>query len=243
MYLHLGLMDLNQSIFVDTWPGWIGGAVISAVVIALLLTRNRQLGVSFCYAFTIDRVNDWFEYRKKKTNPSPAAGLPLPTEPLPVPAGAPAMSVALDAATPMPENPADFPNPGDFPMPGEFPMPSSDSASPVQDESSWPMVFLGGIFLGGIVSGLLARAVSATPLELNFAYAGFDALWKLSPLAKAAVLFGGGILVGFGTRMAGGCTSGHAIMGAPGLQKASIVAMCVFMGVGIAITFLLHALL
>lgn len=155
------------------------------------------------------------------------------------------MAVALDAAAPMPalsDDPADFPNPADFPMPGAFPMPSA-SASPIQDESSWPMVFLGGIFLGGIVSGILARAFSGAPLALNLDYAGFDALWKLGPLAKTAVLFGGGILVGFGTRMGGGCTSGHAITGAPGLQKASIIAMCVFMGVGVAVTFLLNALL
>ncbi len=228
-------MDLNQSIFVDMWPGWVGGAVISAVVVSLLLTRNRQLGVSFCYAFAIDRANDWFEDRKKKMEPA--------AEAFPLPATGPAMSVALDTASPIPDNPDDFPNPADFPMPGAFPMPSATASSTIQDESSWPTVFLGGILLGGIVSGILSRAFSGAPLTFNFDYAGFDALWKLSPLAKAAVLFGGGIFVGFGTRMAGGCTSGHAIMGAPGLQKASIVAMCVFMGVGIAATFLLNALL
>lgn len=232
-------MDVGQSIFVEMWPGWVGGAVISAVVITLLLTRNRQLGVSFCYAFSVDRVNDWFEYRKKK--PTPTASFPMPTEPLPQPAGGPAMSVALDATEPLPENPADFPNPSDFPMPDAFPMPSNTNA--MQDESSWPTVFLGGILLGGVISGILSRTFSATTLQLNFDYLGFDALWRLSPLAKAGVLFGGGILVGFGTRMAGGCTSGHAIMGAPGLQKASIVAMCVFMGIGVAVTFLLNALL
>lgn len=217
-------MDLNQSIFVETWPGWVGGAVISAVVVTLLMTRNRQLGVSSCYAFAIDRANDWFEDRKKKTEP-PASAFPIP------------------ATAPVSDNPDEFPNPADFPMPGAFPMPSANASSTIQDESSWPTVFLGGILLGGIVSGILARTFSSTSLALNFDYAGFDALWKLSPLAKAAVLFGGGILVGFGTRMGGGCTSGHAITGAPGLQKASIIAMCVFMGVGIAATFLLNALL
>jgi len=237
-------VDVNQSIFVDTWPGWVGGAVISAVVVTLLLTRNRQLGVSFCYAFAIDRTNDWFEYRKKKTSSSSAANtFPMPTEAFPMPATAPVMSVALDAAAPIPDNLDEPLNPADFPMPGAFPMPSASASATIQDESSWPTVFLGGILLGGIVSGILARTFSATPLVLNFDYAGFDALWKLGPVAKAAVLFGGGILVGFGTRMAGGCTSGHAIMGAPGFQKASIVAMCVFMGVGIAVTFLLNALL
>ncbi|MBK9258655.1 MAG: YeeE/YedE family protein [Polyangiaceae bacterium] len=235
-------MDLGRSVFVDMWPGWVGGGVISAVVVTLLLTRNRQLGVSFCYAFSIDRVNDWFEYRAKKA--SPAAAFPMPTEPLPLPAGGPVASAAIDAESALPKNPADFPMPGEFPMPGAFPTPSSSSGgSTIQDESSWPMVFLGGIFLGGIVSGILSRAFSGAPLALNFDYAGFDALWKIGPVAKTAVLLAGGILVGFGTRMAGGCTSGHAIMGAPGLQKASILAMCVFMGVGVAATFLLHALL
>ncbi|HMY18947.1 MAG TPA: YeeE/YedE thiosulfate transporter family protein [Polyangium sp.] len=210
----------TKSIFVETWPGWAGGALISVAVVGLLLTRNRQLGVSFCYAFAIDRLTDWFEARNKKNAPSsPAATFPMPgSEP--------------NAAS---ENPADFP------MPNAFPMPSSSSALP--DESSWPIIFLIGIFLGGIASGILTRAFSGSPFELNLDYAGFDALWKVGPFAKAAILFGGGILVGFGTRMGGGCTSGHAIMGAPGLQKASIVAMCVFMGMGIATTFLLKALL
>lgn len=222
-----------QALFVETWPGWVGGAVISAVVVTLLLTRNRQLGVSFCYAFAIDRVNDWFESRKKKDATShPTSAFPLPAAAFPVPTNTSA-AVTPDESAPNPENPADFP------MPGAFPMPSGASAMP--DESSWPTVFLVGILLGGIVSGVLARTFAHTPLTLNFDYPGFDALWNIGPLAKAAVLFGGGILVGFGTRMGGGCTSGHAIMGAPGLQKSSIIAMCVFMGVGVAVTFLLNA--
>jgi uncharacterized membrane protein YedE/YeeE len=39
----------------------------------------------------------------------------------------------------------------------------------------------------------------------------------------------GGFLVGFGTRYAGGCTSGHAIMGLSALQWPSLVATCCFM--------------
>jgi uncharacterized protein len=217
-------MDIFQSLFVDTWPGWVGGAVISAVVITLLLARNRSLGVSSCYAFAIDRVHDWFESRARKAVPSPAASFPMPGE-----SGL--------------ENPADFPHPADFPMPGAFPLPSASSTTKIQDESYWQPVFLGGILLGGVVSGIMARLVLGTNWAPNFDYAGFDSIWKVSPWAKTAVLFAGGMLVGFGTRMGGGCTSGHAITGAPGLQKASIIAMCVFMGVGVAVTFLLNALL
>lgn len=43
----------------------------------------------------------------------------------------------------------------------------------------------------------------------------------------------GGFLVGFGTRYAGGCTSGHAIMGLSTLQWPSLVATCCFMIGGI----------
>lgn len=42
----------------------------------------------------------------------------------------------------------------------------------------------------------------------------------------------GGFLVGFGTRYAGGCTSGHAIMGLSTLQLPSLIATCCFMAGG-----------
>ncbi|HEX8019251.1 YeeE/YedE family protein, partial [Mucilaginibacter sp.] len=55
----------------------------------------------------------------------------------------------------------------------------------------------------------------------------------------------GGFLVGFGTRYAGGCTSGHAIMGISNLQWPSLVATCCFMAGGFIMTwfilpYLLH---
>ena len=49
----------------------------------------------------------------------------------------------------------------------------------------------------------------------------------------------GGFLVGFGTRYAGGCTSGHAIMGLSNLQWPSLVATVMFMVGGIAMTWLI----
>jgi len=43
------------------------------------------------------------------------------------------------------------------------------------------------------------------------------------------MMVGGGFLIGFGTRYAGGCTSGHSIMGIATLQWPSLVATCCFM--------------
>jgi uncharacterized protein len=209
-------MDLMRSVFVDMWPGWVGGAAISGVALVMLLARNRQLSVSFCYGYAIDRVSDWVESFASKPAPHPA--LPMPSS---------------------------FPMPSSLPIISSLPMPSKAAlARPAARniEPSWSMVFLAGILLGGVMAGVLSRLASGGSLALDFDYPGFDALWKLGPYAKAGLLFAGGLLVGFGTRMAGGCTSGHAIMGAPALQKTSILAMCVFMGTGIGTTWLLHAI-
>lgn len=56
-------------------------------------------------------------------------------------------------------------------------------------------------------------------------------------------LFVGGILVGVGTRLSGGCTSGHGLSGCGRLQPASLVATAVFFGFAIAVSFLIEGLL
>ena len=58
--------------------------------------------------------------------------------------------------------------------------------------------------------------------------------WKsLLTLKGLLLMVGGGFLIGFGTRYAGGCTSGHSIMGLASLQWPSLVATCCFMAGGI----------
>jgi uncharacterized membrane protein YedE/YeeE len=62
----------------------------------------------------------------------------------------------------------------------------------------------------------------------------WDALFSVRGLVFTVL---GGFLVGFGTRWAGGCTSGHAIMGLSNLQWPSLVATCCFMVGGILMTW------
>ncbi len=85
---------------------------------------------------------------------------------------------------------------------------------------SWNLIFVGGIFVGAFVA---ANFLSATPpVFLPESY------YSLAGITK---LFLGGILVGFGTRYANGCTSGHTIMGLSNLQWPSLVAsICFFIG-------------
>ena len=53
------------------------------------------------------------------------------------------------------------------------------------------------------------------------------------------ILIVGGLLVGFGTRYAGGCTSGHAITGLSSLQKPSLIAVIGFFIGGLLMTNLI----
>jgi uncharacterized membrane protein YedE/YeeE len=111
----------------------------------------------------------------------------------------------------------------------------------------WNLVFVAGILLGGAVSVLYLS--SQAPVLVNpklatelagYGITNFENLvpkdlmnWPSLLTAKGLIMMvGGGFLVGFGTRYAGGCTSGHAIMGLSNLQWPSLVATISFMAGG-----------
>ncbi len=64
--------------------------------------------------------------------------------------------------------------------------------------------------------------------------------WKaLLSVRGATCILGGGFLVGFGASYAGGCTSGHGIMGLASLQKASLVAIAAIFAGGLLATYVI----
>ncbi|HET6585876.1 MAG TPA: YeeE/YedE thiosulfate transporter family protein [Nannocystaceae bacterium] len=69
----------------------------------------------------------------------------------------------------------------------------------------------------------------------------FEELWG-DGLVAVLALFGGGVVVGIGTRMAGGCTSGHGLSGCSRFQIGSLAATATFMAGAVATTFLLRGL-
>lgn len=93
-------------------------------------------------------------------------------------------------------------------------------------EAGWRMVFVLGLLLGA-ASYMLATG-SSLPVQTQ---------------ASLPVMVVAGLLVGFGTRLGSGCTSGHGISGIARLSRRSIVATLVFMGAAVATVFLTnHAL-
>lgn len=123
----------------------------------------------------------------------------------------------------------------------------------------WNLVFALGIATGGLL-GIRVLSDPAAPLALSPStvaaladlgitdLAGFIPAQLLSWSALATpvgalMVLGGGFLVGFGARWAGGCTSGHAISGLADLQIPSLVAVAGFFVGGLAVTHLVLPLL
>ncbi len=93
--------------------------------------------------------------------------------------------------------------------------------TPRAGELAWRALFVLGLVLGGIVWQL----GSARPLPLDFQ-------------ASTPVMIIAGLLVGFGTRLGSGCTSGHGICGISRLSARSIAATLVFMASGVITVFI-----
>ncbi|MCA1730402.1 MAG: YeeE/YedE family protein, partial [Actinobacteria bacterium] len=88
-------------------------------------------------------------------------------------------------------------------------------------EVGWRAVFIAGLLLGAFVYVLATGG--ALPVNIQ---------------ASLPVMVVAGLLVGFGTRLGSGCTSGHGVSGIARFSKRSIVATLVFMGVAIITVFL-----
>ena len=104
--------------------------------------------------------------------------------------------------------------------------------------------------MSGILGGLLRPRSGEAPVQLAF-IAGLIAAPLLMRAAGAPVpgisieaslpvVIAGGVLVGFGTRLGGGCTSGHGICGISRLSPRSLVATASFVAVGALVVFLVR---
>ncbi|MEO1252121.1 MAG: YeeE/YedE family protein [Pseudomonadota bacterium] len=96
--------------------------------------------------------------------------------------------------------------------------------SPAAGDWRWRAAFVAGLF----AAPLVAWAVSGERPAIDFVHP----LWAI---------IAGGLLVGFGARLGGGCTSGHGVCGMARLSKRSVVATATFMATAIATVTILNA--
>jgi len=107
--------------------------------------------------------------------------------------------------------------------------------SAVRSGRVWRLPFLAGLILGGFLSATFSGGW--TPM---WSLGMFDSVIGLGPAGKLAWMFVGGLFIGFGTRLANGCTSGHGIFGLSNFELPSLVATLSFMAGGILTTQLLY---
>jgi hypothetical protein len=107
------------------------------------------------------------------------------------------------------------------------------------------------------ISGILARALVPArgdfawrvaflvglPLGATAASRGIQDLHGFAISASGPLLIAGGALVGFGTALGNGCTSGHGVCGIARGSRRSVVATAVFVAAGIATTFAMRHVL
>jgi uncharacterized protein len=98
--------------------------------------------------------------------------------------------------------------------------------TPRSGDTAWRALFVAGLIAGGA----LLPALTADP---------FDGLADTAP----ARLVAAGLLVGFGTRLGSGCTSGHGVCGIGRMAPRSLVATATFMATGALTVFLVRHVL
>jgi uncharacterized membrane protein YedE/YeeE len=97
--------------------------------------------------------------------------------------------------------------------------------NPVKGHYAWRYFFIGGLFFGGVIMSVF----KSDSFQNNF---------SPSPIQMVIA----GLLVGVGTVLGSGCTSGHGVCGISRLSPRSMVATIIFMATGIAVVYGLRQL-
>jgi uncharacterized membrane protein YedE/YeeE len=98
--------------------------------------------------------------------------------------------------------------------------------APARGEVTWRLLFLGGLLAGGLLLVWLHPVSFAPPVSLT--------------AGRVALLMVAGLLVGFGTRLGNGCTSGHGVCGISRGSARSLAATLCFMATGMLTVFLVR---
>lgn len=205
-------------------PWWIAGAALSFVTLGFYIALHRPLGVSGSWA----RIILWKNDRAIKQAEAPFQDNPKLFED------------ALMAATIEEfgeEKVLEYMQSRHKTTDTQAVKPTAQSISAIRSPWTAHLLFLVMLIVGGVVGAYLRGELSIQPTlgELHTSLFG-------SGIGSLMMLFFGGLMVGFGTQMAGGCTSGHGLSGLSRLAPASIIATITFFGTAIAFSMAAHYL-
>lgn len=202
-------------------PWWIGALALSGIVLGFWFSLGRPLGVSGSWA----RIVTWKDDQKIEQAEAPFRNNPKMLQDALMKAtiehfGESAVVAALARHSNV--SPSDI---------------ARTVAKKMSNKGSWTMhaTFLGMLMVGGFMASLLNGYY-----QPRFNLGEFHAHLFGSGMGYLITLFVGGAMVGFGTQMAGGCTSGHGLSGCSRLVPASLIATCAFFGTAVSVSLLIH---
>ena len=221
------------------WPWWVGAVALALIVVNYTLVTDRSFGVSSAW----DRVLHWRRERRLEREEEQFgdeqalvdALAAATAEQFGSPSPAPTAAVSPTA----PVSPAAPPVPATTAAPrGRATAGGGDAGSRPGRSRQAPLVTQAALLVSIFLGALIASTASGR-FEVRFDMGpDFARLVTADPLVMVGLLFAGGILVGFGTRLAGGCSSGHGLSGCGRLQPVSLLATAVFFGTAAAVSFL-----
>ena len=198
---------------------WIGAALLSGVSLLYFLLIGRLLGVSGSWS----KVVFWREQRKLEKE-----------------------NKVLESENPeqinntlMAETLAEFGEDAVAELHALETNEQPQSATVVQT-TSWTshLVFLVSMFIGALIVSIVTGRFEIR-MDLSDIHSQiFGSTWEVW-----VALFFGGTMVGFGTQMAGGCTSGHGLSGCARLIPASLISTASFVLSAVLISFLMKGLI
>lgn len=206
----------------EYWPWWIGALALGATSVFYLILLGRLLGVSGSWA----KVVYWKENRSNEV-----ASQHMSEN----------QSEVNDVL--MKETLAEF---GEAAVnelqttPGEASTSAITTPSGIKTESLWTghLTFLISMLVGSLIvtyfTGQIEFRLDLSDIHTRI----FGELWEV----WLSLLFGG-LMVGFGTQMAGGCTSGHGLSGCSRLIPSSLIATASFMLAAIILSMLMEVMI
>jgi hypothetical protein len=204
-------MSMDGGVDTQYWPGWVSGVVLSVLIVAYFWVTGRLVSSSGRVTVVIDRLRHGPQ-PQCSSRPAELTELAEAMRLASIEAFGEEAVEALSRREPEPERP-----------------PSNVRPRMLLSWSSH-LIFLVGMLLGGRVSR------PGAPLSWSLG----EGVWagSLSQAVLPVVLLLAGVLVGFGTRMAGGCPIGHGLCGMARGQAGSWAAGLSFFGAGVIVALL-----
>ena len=207
----------------EYWSWWIGGVALGLFAVVFSLLTGKPLGVS----------GSWLSIARRKDDAVlKASAEVLDADQDQVKDDLMAMTMAEFGGDVIEETPQR--------REGEADAVISDKPKLKQDYTPWTVhvLFLVTMFIGSYIAMITTVGEFSWTLELSPLH---NKIFENDGEAWIALLFGG-MMVGFGTQMAGGCTSGHGLSGSAQLIPASLLSTAIFFGSATLLTILMNAM-